>query len=88
MVGTEGRRCRRHPDYRHAAVRTVDPGQRPQVIMAMDHEFGAGRRDRLAKCDGVIVGTAIKRGRRAGGPVDPKLAKAFARAVRNVRSGR
>jgi membrane complex biogenesis BtpA family protein len=35
----------------------------------------------LAKCDGVIVGTAIKRGRRAGGPVDPKLAKAFVRAV-------
>lgn len=41
----------------------------------------------LAKCDGVIVGTAIKRGRRAGGPVDPKLAKAFVRSV-TARSGR
>jgi len=40
----------------------------------------------LAKCDGVIVGTAIKRGRRAGGPVDAALAKSFVRAV--VRSGR
>jgi membrane complex biogenesis BtpA family protein len=38
----------------------------------------------LAKCDGLIVGTAIKRGRRAGGPVDPKLAKAFVRAVRRA----
>ena len=36
----------------------------------------------LAQCDGVIVGTAIKRGRRAGGPVDPALAKRFARAAR------
>ncbi len=39
----------------------------------------------LAKCDGVIVGTAIKRGRRAGGPVDPKLAKSFVRAVNHRR---
>ena len=39
----------------------------------------------LAKCDGIIIGTAIKRGRRAGGPVDPKLAKAFVRAVRTGR---
>jgi hypothetical protein len=39
----------------------------------------------LAKCDGVIVGTAIKRGRRAGGPVDPKLARSFARAIRSGR---
>jgi membrane complex biogenesis BtpA family protein len=36
----------------------------------------------LAACDGVIVGTAIKRARRAGGPVDPVLAKAFVRAAR------
>ena len=36
----------------------------------------------LAKCDGVVVGTAVKRGRRAGGPVDPALAKRFARAAR------
>jgi membrane complex biogenesis BtpA family protein len=37
-------------------------------------------RDLLEKCDGVIVGTAIKRGRRAGGPVDAAHAKAFVRA--------
>jgi len=43
-------------------------------------------RSLLAKCDGIIVGTAIKRGRRAGGPVDPKLARSFVRAV--ARSGR
>lgn len=39
----------------------------------------------LAKCDGVIVGTAIKRARRAGGPVDLALAKRFAGAARRVR---
>ncbi len=36
----------------------------------------------LARCDGVIVGTAVKRGRRAGGPVDSALAKRFVRAAR------
>ncbi len=36
----------------------------------------------LSQCDGVIVGTAIKRARRAGAPVDPALAKRFARALR------
>lgn len=36
----------------------------------------------LARCDGVIVGTAIKRGRRAGGPIDAAFAKAFVRACR------
>jgi len=36
----------------------------------------------LTRCDGVIVGTAIKRGRRAGGPVDAEHAKSFARAAR------
>lgn len=35
-----------------------------------------------AHCDGVIVGTAIKRARRAGGPVDFALAKRFVRAAR------
>jgi hypothetical protein len=39
----------------------------------------------LTKCDGVIVGTAIKRGRRAGGPVDPKLARSFVRALKSGR---
>jgi hypothetical protein len=39
----------------------------------------------LAKCDGVIVGTAIKRARRAGGPVDSVLAKRFVRAARHAR---
>jgi predicted TIM-barrel enzyme len=38
------------------------------------------------KCDGVIVGTAIKRGRRAGAPVDPVRARRFARAA-SERSG-
>jgi len=37
----------------------------------------------LAKCDGVIVGTAIKRGGRAGAPVDLDRAKRFARAARH-----
>jgi len=36
----------------------------------------------LGKCDGVIVGTAIKRGRRAGAAVDLALAKRFVRAAR------
>lgn len=36
----------------------------------------------LSKCDGVIVGTAIKRGRRAGAAVDLALAKRFVRAAR------
>jgi hypothetical protein len=36
----------------------------------------------LAMCDGVIVGTAIKRARRAGGPVDFALAKRFVRAAK------
>jgi membrane complex biogenesis BtpA family protein len=36
----------------------------------------------LAKCDGVIVGTAIKRGRRAGSAVDADYAKRFVRAAR------
>ncbi len=36
----------------------------------------------LETCDGVIVGTAIKRARRAGGPVDFALAKRFANAAR------
>ena len=39
----------------------------------------------LARSDGVIVGTAIKRGRRAGGPVDAALAKRFAGAAANRR---
>jgi membrane complex biogenesis BtpA family protein len=38
----------------------------------------------LARCDGVVVGTAIKRGRRAGGPIDPALAKRFVRAARRA----
>jgi uncharacterized protein len=37
----------------------------------------------LSQCDGVIVGTAIKRSRRAGGPVDLALAKRFVRATRH-----
>ncbi len=36
----------------------------------------------LSKCDGVVVGTAIKRGRRAGGPVDLDYARSFVRAAR------
>ncbi len=36
----------------------------------------------LTRCDGIIVGTAIKRARRAGGPVDPALAKRFVRAAK------
>jgi len=38
----------------------------------------------LAHCDGIIVGTAIKRGRRAGGPVDASLAKGFVRSCRRA----
>jgi predicted TIM-barrel enzyme len=38
----------------------------------------------LARCDGVIVGTAIKRGRRAGAAVDLALAKRFVRAARRA----
>ena len=38
----------------------------------------------LAKCEGVIVGTAIKRARRAGGPVDPSLAKRFAQRAQKL----
>ncbi len=36
----------------------------------------------LDRCDGVLVGTAIKRARRAGGPVDFALAKRFVRAAK------
>jgi len=39
----------------------------------------------LATCDGVLVGTSIKRARRAGGPVDFALAKRFARAAEKRR---
>ena len=39
----------------------------------------------LARCDGVLVGTAVKRGRRAGAPVDPALARRFVRAARRAR---
>lgn len=40
----------------------------------------------LTRCDGVIVGTAVERGRRAGAPVEPALARRFARAARRLRS--
>jgi uncharacterized protein len=48
---------------------------------------GSGVTDRsvralLTKCDGVMVGTSIKRGRRAGAAVDPALAKRLARLAR------
>jgi len=36
----------------------------------------------LARCDGVIVGTAIKRGRRAGAEVDGALARRFVQTAR------
>lgn len=41
-------------------------------------------REILATCDGVIVGTAIKAGGKAGEPVDLARAKAFVAAFRNA----
>jgi membrane complex biogenesis BtpA family protein len=35
----------------------------------------------LAECDGVIVGSALRHGGKAGGPVDAKLAADFVRAA-------
>ncbi|MBI5516406.1 MAG: BtpA/SgcQ family protein [Deltaproteobacteria bacterium] len=42
----------------------------------------------LSRCDGVIVGSALREGDRAGGPVVPARARAFAEAFREAERSR
>jgi hypothetical protein len=52
------------------------------VLLAGSGVTAATLRDVLAVADGVIVGTSVKRGGRTTAPVDPRRARAFARAAR------
>lgn len=64
-----------------AALRTAKKIARVPVLAAsgVTHE---SVRAVLSECDGVIVGSALRQGAKAGGPVDAQLAADFVRAAR------
>ncbi len=53
-------------------------------VLAASGATAASLRDLLAACDGVVVGSALKVGGRAGAPVDPARARRFVAAFRRA----
>jgi len=69
---------------RVAAVRAAVPGVAVLVGSGVTAETV---RAVLDACDGVIVGSAVMRGGRAGGPVEPERARTLVERARSGRSG-
>jgi membrane complex biogenesis BtpA family protein len=70
------------PDLRElAAVRDELPGA---PLLAASGVTARNVRLVAALCDGVLVGSALERGGRAGNPVDPARARAFVKAARRA----